>query len=26
MATNKAYTHLGLKAPRRATDADLFEG
>ena len=26
MATNKAYQHLGLKAPRRAADADLFEG
>ncbi|KFN43099.1 Holliday junction branch migration DNA helicase RuvB [Arenimonas oryziterrae] len=26
MATNKAYQHLGLKPPRRATDVDLFEG
>jgi len=26
MATNKAYQHLGLKAPRRPSDADLFEG
>ena len=25
MATNKAYQHLGLKPPRRATDADLFD-
>ncbi|HMB43454.1 MAG TPA: Holliday junction DNA helicase RuvB C-terminal domain-containing protein, partial [Luteimonas sp.] len=25
MATNKAYQHLGLKAPRRTGDADLFE-
>jgi len=26
VATNKAYLHLGLKAPRRPTDADLFGG
>src|SRR6187431_859997 len=26
MATNKAYLHLGLKAPRRPADADLFGG
>ncbi len=26
MATNKAYLHLGLKAPRRSADADLFGG
>ena len=25
MATNKAYQHLGLKAPRRPSDVDLFE-
>jgi len=25
MVTNKAYRHLGLKAPRKAGDADLFE-
>jgi Holliday junction DNA helicase RuvB len=25
MATNKAYLHLGLKPPRRASDPDLFE-
>jgi Holliday junction DNA helicase RuvB len=26
MATGKAYQHLGLKAPRRPSDGDLFEG
>ena len=26
MATSKAYQHLGLKAPRRASDGDLFTG
>jgi Holliday junction DNA helicase RuvB len=26
VATNKAYLHLGLKPPRRPSDADLFEG
>ena len=26
MATAKAYLHLGLKAPRRPTDVDLFDG
>jgi len=26
MATNKAYLHLGLKPPKRASDADLFDG
>jgi Holliday junction DNA helicase RuvB len=26
MATNKAYLHLGLKAPRRPADVDLFGG
>jgi Holliday junction DNA helicase RuvB len=26
MATNKAYLHLGLAAPRRPADADLFGG
>ena len=26
MATNKAYQHLGLKTPRRPSDADLFDG
>jgi Holliday junction DNA helicase RuvB len=26
MATNKAYQHMGLKAPRRSSDVDLFEG
>jgi Holliday junction DNA helicase RuvB len=26
MATNKAYLHLGLPAPRRPADADLFGG
>jgi Holliday junction DNA helicase RuvB len=26
MATNKAYLHLGLKPPRRPSDADLFDG
>jgi Holliday junction DNA helicase RuvB len=26
MATNKAYQHMGLKAPRRPSDVDLFEG
>ena len=26
MATGKAYQHLGLKAPRRPSEADLFEG
>ena len=25
MATNKAYQHLGLKAPRRPSDVDLFQ-
>jgi Holliday junction DNA helicase RuvB len=25
LATNKAYQHLGLKPPRRAAEADLFE-
>ncbi len=25
MATAKAYQHLGLKAPRRPSDVDLFE-
>jgi Holliday junction DNA helicase RuvB len=26
LATNKAYLHLGLPAPRRPADADLFGG
>ena len=26
MATSKAYQHMGLKAPRRPADVDLFEG
>ena len=26
MATGKAYQHLGLKAPRRPSDGDMFEG
>jgi holliday junction DNA helicase RuvB len=26
MATNKAYQHLGLKAPKRPSDVDLFNG
>ena len=26
MATNKAYQHLGLKAPKRPSDVDLFDG
>jgi Holliday junction DNA helicase RuvB len=26
MATSKAYLHLGLKPPRRPSDADLFDG
>ncbi len=25
VATNKAYRHLGLKAPKREQRADLFE-